>query len=437
MRGHGFDHHAAPDRARDRPREHASPRVRRRHRRGPSGAGRRATSWSPSTGLAAPGRPADRSGCGRGRSAKGHSTILVEKRPALHEVPAARPGPRPTSHRKKWSRHSMPPSGKTIWEHRYPSPTAGIDYTRGRGTARDAAHRRQSTLRGGIAPRVHRARQDHRQGAVVARSDQGVRRPEIDRGMANSPLLYNNMILLPIGGRGQAIGAFNPETGALLWKAGNVEYSPASPIMIDVDGQQQLVLFGGDRIAGIDPANGRELWSIRIGPTGASTSAPRCGRPSDHLLLFSSAYGTGSRALELRQAGGKTTVAERWAVNRVRVHIGSIIRIGDTAYMSSGDFGPAFLTAVEYQDRRHRVAGPRLRARAAALRRRQADRARRRRHARRSPPCRRRASRCWRGRRSSRTSRGRRRRWSARRSTSAIARPSPPTTSADSSWKPQ
>jgi hypothetical protein len=28
------------------------------------------------------------------------------------------------------------------------------------------------------------------------------------------------------------------------------------------------------------------------------------------------------------------------------VHIGSIIRVGDTAYLSSGDFGPAFLTAV-------------------------------------------------------------------------------------------
>ena len=41
--------------------------------------------------------------------------------------------------------------------------------------------------------------------------------------------------------------------------------------------------------------------------------------PADHLLLFSSAYGTGSRALELRQSGGKTAVKERWAVNRVRV----------------------------------------------------------------------------------------------------------------------
>ena len=36
--------------------------------------------------------------------------------------------------------------------------------------------------------------------------------------MANSPLLFNNTIIVAIGGRGQAIGAFNPDTGALLWK---------------------------------------------------------------------------------------------------------------------------------------------------------------------------------------------------------------------------
>jgi len=164
--------------------------------------------------------------------------------------------------------------------------------------------------------------------------------------MANSPLLFNNTVIVPIGGKGQAVGAFNPDTGALLWKAGDVAYSPASPILINVDGQQQLVMFGGDRIAGMDPATGRALWS-RPHRTdwGLNISNP-VWSASDHLLLFSSAYGTGSRAIELRQAAGKTTVTERWALSRARVHIGSIIRIGDTAYMSSGDFGPAFLTAV-------------------------------------------------------------------------------------------
>ena len=165
--------------------------------------------------------------------------------------------------------------------------------------------------------------------------------------MANSPLLFNNTILLPIGGRGQAIGAFNPETGALLWKAGDVDYSPASPILIDVDGQQQLVVFGGDRIVGLDPANGtRAVEPSAPAPTGASTSARRCGRRPITCCCSRPPTAPAAARSSCARPRGKTTVTERWAVNRVRVHIGSIIRVGDTAYMSSGDFGPAFLTAV-------------------------------------------------------------------------------------------
>jgi hypothetical protein len=68
---------------------------------------------------------------------------------------------------------------------------------------------------------------------------------------------------------------------------------------------------------------------------------------ADHLLFVSSAYGTGTRVIELRQAGGKTTATEKWFSNRMRVHIGSVIRIGNFVYGSSGDFGPAFITAID------------------------------------------------------------------------------------------
>lgn len=237
-------------------------------------------------------------------------------------------------------------TGRTIWEHKYASPTAGINYTEGAGP-------HATPLLAGNRLFVVGSRReffalDKVTGRVLWSRDfmKEYGAPEIDRGMANSPLLFNNTIIVPIGGRGQAMGAFHPETGALLWKAGDVEYSPASPSLIDVDGQTQLVAFGGDRIAGLNPANGQTLWSHpHRTDWGLNISTP-VWSAADHLLVFSSAYGTGSRALELRQSGGATKVSERWSLNRVRVHIGTIIRIGDTAYMSSGDFGPAFLSAV-------------------------------------------------------------------------------------------
>jgi outer membrane protein assembly factor BamB len=241
-------------------------------------------------------------------------------------------------------------TGKTIWEHRYPSPTEGINYTEGAGPHATGLIAGNRLFIAGS--RREFMALDKNTGKVLWSHDfmKEYGAPEIDRGMANSPILFNNTVLIPIGGKGQALGAFNPETGALVWKAGNVEYSPATPMIIDVDGQKQIVLFGGDRIAGLDPASGRELWShAHRTDWGLNISSP-VWTPSDHSLVFSSAYGTGSRALELRQASGRTTVTERWNVNRVRVHIGTIIRIGETAYMSSGDFGPAFLTAMNMKN---------------------------------------------------------------------------------------
>jgi len=40
-------------------------------------------------------------------------------------------------------------------------------------------------------------------------------------------------------------------------------------------------------------------------------------------------------------------VTQKWDSTRMRVHIGTVIRLGDYAYGSSGDFGPAFISAID------------------------------------------------------------------------------------------
>lgn len=237
-------------------------------------------------------------------------------------------------------------TGKTLWEHTYASPTQGVDFSQGAGphsTPLVAGDRLFA-----VSSRRELFAIDKNTGRVLWSHDfmKEYNAPAIDRGFACSPLLYNGNVIVTIGGRGQAVGAFNAETGALAWKAGDLEHSPASPMLIDVDGQRQLIVFGGDRVGGLNPANGEALWSHpHRTDWGLNISTP-VWSADDHLLFISSAYGNGSRGVELRQASGKTTVTERWYAPRMRVHIGTVIRVGDHAYGSSGDFGPAFLTAI-------------------------------------------------------------------------------------------
>src|SRR6185503_20252576 len=238
-------------------------------------------------------------------------------------------------------------TGKTVWEFKYPAPTDGLDFSQGAGphsTPLIVGNRIYAT-----STRKELFALDKATGQRVWAHDfmKEYNAPSPGRGYTCSPLLYNGTIIVTVGGPGQAVAAFNQQTGALVWKAGDLEEAPASPIAIDVDGQPQLVVFGGDRVAGLDPANGRTLWSHPHRTSwGLNISTP-VWSPADHLLFVSSAYNAGSRAIELRQAGGKTSVAEKWYSTRLRVHIGTIIRVGDYVYASSGDFGPAFLTAVD------------------------------------------------------------------------------------------
>jgi outer membrane protein assembly factor BamB len=238
-------------------------------------------------------------------------------------------------------------TGATIWEHRYPSSTSGIDFSEGAGPHATPLITADRVFAAGSRKELFAL--DKANGQMVWSHDliKEFGAPGPDRGYSCSPLLYNGTIIVSVGGPGQTLAAFNEKTGALVWKAGDFKTSPSSPIVIDLDGQKQLLYFGGDEIVGVDPSNGRTLWTYPHKTNwGLNISTP-IWSAADHLLFVSSAYGTGSRAIELHHAGGRTTPTEKWFSGRMRIHIGTAVRVGNYVYGSSGDFGPAFITAID------------------------------------------------------------------------------------------
>ena len=241
-------------------------------------------------------------------------------------------------------------SGKTVWEFKYPAPPNGIQFDQGFGphsTPLIVGSRLFAT-----SSRSELFALDKTTGKRLWSHDfvKEFNAPLTGRGYSGSPLLYNGTIIVTMGGPNQAVAAFDQASGKLLWRNGYFVWAPASPILIDVDKQPQLVVFGGDVVTGMDPANGRELWRHpHKTDWGLNISTP-VWIADQHLLLVSSAYGVGTRALELRQSGGKTSVTEKWHSQRMRIHIGTIIRLGEHAYASSGDFGPAFISAIDLKN---------------------------------------------------------------------------------------
>jgi outer membrane protein assembly factor BamB len=168
----------------------------------------------------------------------------------------------------------------------------------------------------------------------------------MQRGDSCSPLAWRDTVIVSVGGGGPGLVAFAQEDGAIRWKSPALDVSPSSPVIVDVAGQKQLIYFASNEVVGLDPATGERLWGHPHETTyGLNIALPAIGEAG--MLIVSSAYSGGTRALRLSREGDTTAVEELWFNNRMRVHHGNLIRIGGYVYGSSGDFGPTPLSAVD------------------------------------------------------------------------------------------
>jgi outer membrane protein assembly factor BamB len=237
-------------------------------------------------------------------------------------------------------------TGKTVWEYKYAAPADGMNYQFGPGPHSTPLVAGGRVFAVGSTGKFHAL--DQKTGKVLWSHElwKDLGGTKLDRGYSCSPLAYKDTVILTVGGAGQTVVAFNQKDGKIAWKAQDLRVSPSSPMLINLDGQEQLVIFAGAAVAGLDPNNGALLWSHpHETQYFLNITMPVWG--PDNILYLSSAYNGGSRALQLsRGKDGKTAVAELWFHRRMRVHHGTAIRVGDTVYGSSGDFGPAFVVAA-------------------------------------------------------------------------------------------
>ena len=267
-------------------------------------------------------------------------------------------------------------TGKTLWEHKYPSRREDFSFGAGPHSTPLIVGDRLFT----IGTQKQMFAFDKKSGKVLWSHDfvkdfnshELLIRPVVKTGYGCSPIAYRDTIICSVGGPGQSVMAFRQSDGAVVWKSGDFLTSEAPPIMITLGGREQLVVFGGGTVNGMDPSNGKILWS-HVHDPGNDLN---CGTPlfgPDNILFVSSAYRAGSRAIQLKPDRDVTYAEELWFTNRVRFMFLNAIRVGDFVYGTTGDFGPAFLTALNIKTGQAGMATSWFWPRQHALRRQQGD----------------------------------------------------------------
>lgn len=241
-------------------------------------------------------------------------------------------------------------NGETLWEHSYASEPLNFRFGAGPHATPLVVGDRLFTA--GTNKQIHAF--DKQTGKLLWSHDlvaeygapRTLIRPAVTAGYASSPLAYGDTVIVTAGGDNQSVMAFRQDNGDLVWTSGDFLISPSSPILIDLAGQVQLVVVGGQTINGLNPDTGEILWSHPHDTDGdMNNTTPIWG--DDNLLFVSSAYNGGSRGLRLDKTREGTKVKEEWFTRDMLVMYGTTIRLGDFIYGSSGGFGPAFITALD------------------------------------------------------------------------------------------
>ena len=242
-----------------------------------------------------------------------------------------------------------PETGETLWEHKYEAPYAEdteVSFGRGPHSTPLIVGDRLFT----VGSMVHLHCLDKNTGEVIWKRDlrKDLNASHMMYGYGASALAYGDTIVLPIGGPGQAVVAFNQSDGEVAWKYQDFGPTHASVFVINPDGIEQMVLFSASEVVGMNPANGELYWRVEH-PTqwGANISTPVWGE--DGWLFIASAYGMGSRGIQLSTEDGKPVATEKWYNNKMKIHHGNAVRVGNFVYGASGDFGPVFFAAVNIE----------------------------------------------------------------------------------------
>ena len=172
-----------------------------------------------------------------------------------------------------------------------------------------------------------------------------------ENGPGSSPILWRELIIFHMDGSDlQYVVALDKRSGKVAWKTdrtGKMHSNPqlkksyATPLVLDVEGAEQLASPGPNWLYAYDPATGRELWKLEYGNLGFSLSArPVVG----HGMIFLSTGFMRPELLAIRYGGGKAP-AIAWRYAKGVPTMASPLLVGEELYFVSDSGG--MLTCLE------------------------------------------------------------------------------------------
>jgi len=173
------------------------------------------------------------------------------------------------------------------------------------------------------------------------------------RGPGSSVILFEKFLIVTMDGVDvQYLVALDKDTGRTVWKTdrttewndlgedgkpfdnGDLRKAYSTPLIVDVDGETQMISIGARSAYGYDPRDGRELWKVRY-PGFSNAACPVYGKSLVYILTGFGRTELYAVAVDAQCEGDLTDTHIRWTAKQTLPQTPSPLLVGDLLFTIS------------------------------------------------------------------------------------------------------
>jgi len=150
-----------------------------------------------------------------------------------------------------------------------------------------------------------------------------------DVALGASPVLFGDTVIVQCDqvNKSSLLLALDRKTGAVAWeqKRPDVQFAHSTPVLVQLQGKPQLLVAASNALQGVDPANGKVLWSSKA---KGDTVSPVLG---SGVVYLDSGRGGAGFAIEPATGDGKSGQL-KWQDDKVPEGFSSPVVVGAYLY---------------------------------------------------------------------------------------------------------
>jgi outer membrane protein assembly factor BamB len=164
----------------------------------------------------------------------------------------------------------------------------------------------------------------------------------IEWGMASTPLVVDDKVIVLPGGMGKSVVAYDRMTGNPIWKALDDKQAYTAPQLATLAGRRQILVVSARRLMGLAVEDGALLWEYPwVTYQGISVAQPIV--TADNRVFISAAYDHGSALVEINRNGETFEARTVWANKSMKNKFSSSVLYEGSIY----GFDDAILACID------------------------------------------------------------------------------------------